>query len=373
MQTSFLSYDTSTIAPFSDVPGLVTTGRGSFSIEFLLAPDTPEGILFNATCSHCTGSVTIGLALSTKDELQIDLNVLFASSAQVSLRIGSGVDDGVWHTLELAITGTTNTNVSLFLDGVDLSTTLLHTTEALDVRPAPTLIGGAPGATSLGGCVRKARMNGAPISLGQGTRTGAVNGTCQLPGESVISFASDGYAVYPNVPQAANSLYEVSFRTNTSDGLLLYQGSESTSHFMAIEIVEGAVSFVFDLGVGQFDLSTESLGEDGLVDDGTWFRVAAEREGLDVRLTLSTLTGSTIGVVNATAPTGNESADTVDGDIYVGGHPDVGDLSVQASQGLRGCVRSPLNFQGTLAAVSSFSSSENAQLGDKRCAATILA
>uniref|UniRef100_A0A670K7D7 Heparan sulfate proteoglycan 2 n=1 Tax=Podarcis muralis TaxID=64176 RepID=A0A670K7D7_PODMU len=159
------------------------------------------------------------------------------------------------------------------------------------------------------------------------------------PGQYGAYFHDGGYVAlgrhtFPRSLPDSPETIELEVRTNSANGLLLWQGVEEgesakAKDFISLGLKDGHLVFSYQLGSGEVNI----LSEDP-VDDGEWHRVTAIREGKRGFLQVD---GEEM--VAGESPGKNVMVNTR-GRIYIGGAPDIQTLTAgKYTSGITGCIK----------------------------------
>ncbi|XP_060132262.1 basement membrane-specific heparan sulfate proteoglycan core protein isoform X6 [Zootoca vivipara] len=165
------------------------------------------------------------------------------------------------------------------------------------------------------------------------------SGGNDAPGQYGAYFHDNGYVAlgrhtFPRSLPDSPETIELEVRTNSANGLLLWQGVEEgesakAKDFISLGLKDGHLLFSYQLGSGEVNI----LSEDP-VDDGEWHRVTAIREGKRGFLQVD---GEEM--VAGESPGKNVMVNTK-GRIYIGGAPDIQALTAgKYISGITGCVK----------------------------------
>ncbi|XP_066058873.1 basement membrane-specific heparan sulfate proteoglycan core protein isoform X2 [Chamaea fasciata] len=165
------------------------------------------------------------------------------------------------------------------------------------------------------------------------------SGGGDAPGQFSAAFQDGSYLalpghLFPRGPPEAPETIELELRTHSTQGLLLWHGTEPSEggkakDFLGLGLKDGHLVFSYQLGSGEATITSEDP-----VNDGEWHRVSVTREGRRGQLQVD---GEE--PVSGESPGSNVMANT-EGSVYVGGAPDPRALTAgKFSSGLSGCVR----------------------------------
>nr|CAE51322.1 basement membrane-specific heparan sulfate proteoglycan core protein precursor [Gallus gallus] len=178
-------------------------------------------------------------------------------------------------------------------------------------------------------------QHGAALSeLDQDWQEGS--GGSDTPGQFSAMFREGSYLALPGhlFPRGAPDLQdtiELELRTSSTEGLLLWHGTESgkAKDFVGLGLKDGHLVFSYQLGSGEATIVSEDP-----VNDGEWHHVMAARQGRRGWLQVD---GEE--PVFGESPGTNVMANT-QGNVYVGGAPDPRSLTAgKFLTGVSGCVR----------------------------------
>ncbi|XP_040544691.1 basement membrane-specific heparan sulfate proteoglycan core protein isoform X6 [Gallus gallus] len=178
-------------------------------------------------------------------------------------------------------------------------------------------------------------QHGAALSeLDQDWQEGS--GGSDTPGQFSAMFREGSYLALPGhlFPRGAPDLQdtiELELRTSSTEGLLLWHGTESgkAKDFVGLGLKNGHLVFSYQLGSGEATIVSEDP-----VNDGEWHHVMAARQGRRGWLQVD---GEE--PVFGESPGTNVMANT-QGNVYVGGAPDPRSLTAgKFLTGVSGCVR----------------------------------
>lgn len=163
-------------------------------------------------------------------------------------------------------------------------------------------------------------------------RFGVAEGVISLlPSGAVPYFAQNpvSYHTYPGIRDAyANIDFEISFKSESLDGLILYNGqSHAANDFVAFGLRDGRAEFRFDVGSGPVFILSEPLTLD------VWHTIRARKYGKDSMLVVD---GKEYRIQIAGRFIGLDLAQ----DLYIGGMPDFRLISKEAkyNRGFKGCI-----------------------------------
>ncbi|XP_042299087.1 laminin subunit alpha-1-like isoform X2 [Sceloporus undulatus] len=129
--------------------------------------------------------------------------------------------------------------------------------------------------THFKGCMGEAVLNGKSVGLWNYLeREGKCRGCFGSPQDEDISFHFDGsgYSVVEKALRSTVTQIIVFFSTFSPNGLLVYLASNGTKDFLSLELVDGKVKLMVDLGSGSLTLQTESR-----YNNGTWYKISFSR------------------------------------------------------------------------------------------------
>uniref|UniRef100_A0A4X2M3Z2 Basement membrane-specific heparan sulfate proteoglycan core protein n=1 Tax=Vombatus ursinus TaxID=29139 RepID=A0A4X2M3Z2_VOMUR len=161
---------------------------------------------------------------------------------------------------------------------------------------------------------------------------------CQknAPGQYGAYFHDGGYLSFPSrvfprgLPDVPETI-ELEVRTNTPNGLLLWQGvvSREGKDFISLGLQDGHLVFSYQLGSGEGHIISEDP-----INDGEWHKVTALREGRSGSIQID---GEEL--VSGQSPGPNVAVNTK-GSIYIGGAPDAATLTGgRFDAGITGCIK----------------------------------
>ncbi|XP_072465307.1 basement membrane-specific heparan sulfate proteoglycan core protein isoform X4 [Notamacropus eugenii] len=163
------------------------------------------------------------------------------------------------------------------------------------------------------------------------------SGGNDAPGQYGAYFHDGGYLSFPShvFPRSLPSVpetIELEVRTNTPNGLLLWQGVESREEgkdFISLGLQDGHLIFSYQLGSGEAHIISEDP-----INDGEWHKVTAFREGRSGSIQVD---GDEL--VSGQSPGPNVAVNTK-GSIYIGGAPDTATLTGgRFDVGITGCIK----------------------------------
>ncbi|KAM9308338.1 laminin subunit alpha-1 [Gastrophryne carolinensis] len=199
------------------------------------------------------------------------------------------IDNNKWHTIHASRFGRSG---SLSVEEVGSSRKTLTksssspgTSSVLHVDNSTLMFVGGIGmglkwspaiqATDFKGCMGEAFLNGKSIGLwNYAKRQGKCAGCYGSSQDEDTSFYFDGsgYSVVEKTIRPTTTQILVHFRTFSPNGLLIYLASNGTRDFLSLEIVDGKLRLSVELGSGPLILTT-----DGSYNDGSWYKVAFQR------------------------------------------------------------------------------------------------
>ena len=216
-----------------------------------------------------------GLLLATRDNTSTDRIEIAVNrgKASVTIRVdghetvldgGAGLNDGHWHTVKLTRRGRT---VQLAVDGDHTKTeSILSTTSILrrtnyhlgSIAQNDLIPSDYP---NFSGSLQQVWVNGVAFLEMEKTHQlkNSQKTTDFVPQEMLIDYALTfrSHHTYLGLPQL-KAYYDIAihfqFRTLEPDGLIMFN-SGKTSDFLAVELVEGHVRLVVNLGPGSVSLS----------------------------------------------------------------------------------------------------------------------
>uniref|UniRef100_A0A4X2M3Y0 Basement membrane-specific heparan sulfate proteoglycan core protein n=1 Tax=Vombatus ursinus TaxID=29139 RepID=A0A4X2M3Y0_VOMUR len=156
------------------------------------------------------------------------------------------------------------------------------------------------------------------------------------PGQYGAYFHDGGYLSFPSrvfprgLPDVPETI-ELEVRTNTPNGLLLWQGvvSREGKDFISLGLQDGHLVFSYQLGSGEGHIISEDP-----INDGEWHKVTALREGRSGSIQID---GEEL--VSGQSPGPNVAVNTK-GSIYIGGAPDAATLTGgRFDAGITGCIK----------------------------------
>ncbi|KAG9479046.1 hypothetical protein GDO78_012615 [Eleutherodactylus coqui] len=190
------------------------------------------------------------------------------------------------------------------------------------------------------GCIGEAFLNGKSIGLWNYVqRHGKCDGCYGSPQDEDISFYFDGsgYSIVEKTLRSTTTQIFIHFRTFSPNGLLLYLASNGTRDFLSLEIVDGKLRLSVELGSGPLILTT-----DGRYNDGTWYKVAFQRNKKQGMLAvMDSHNSSQKETKQGEAPGTASDLNRSDKDpIYIGGLPRSRVIRRQlSSRSYVGCIR----------------------------------
>lgn len=149
-------------------------------------------------------------------------------------------------------------------------------------------------------------------------------------------------------PSTTNSIkITLTVCKNRQDGTLFYLPSSITGDFLAIDMLDRKIRFLWNVGGGTGYVTHPEILETGSVyDESSWYQIEANRNHhvatLSVRKQIST-TGKFLPVLNKTSPNFGRFDVAPTDRIWIGGIPDYPDIQRQVvelvgTNGLAGCV-----------------------------------
>ncbi|NXY84481.1 LAMA1 protein, partial [Alcedo cyanopectus] len=199
------------------------------------------------------------------------------------------IDNNKWHRIHATRFGRTGT---LSIEEMNSnqkpparSATSPGPASVLDVNKSTRMfIGGLGGqvkkspavkVTHFKGCMGETALNGKSIGLWNYLeREGKCNGCFGSPQDEDTSFHFDGsgYSVVERAFRSTVTQIILLFSTFSPNGLLLYLASNGTRDFLSLELVNGRVRLMVDLGSGPLTLTTENR-----YNNGTWYKISFSR------------------------------------------------------------------------------------------------
>ncbi|XP_029420162.1 laminin subunit alpha-1 isoform X2 [Nannospalax galili] len=199
------------------------------------------------------------------------------------------IDDNRWHSIHITRFGNMG---SLSIQEISSAEKLPAgtskspgTANVLDINNSTLIfVGGLGGqikkspavkVTHFKGCMGEAFLNGKSIGLWNYIeREGRCNGCFGSSQNEDASFHFDGsgYSVVEKTLRATVTQIIMLFSTFSPNGLLLYLASNGTKDFLSMELVQGRVKVMVDLGSGPLTLMT-----DRRYNNGTWYKIAFQR------------------------------------------------------------------------------------------------
>ncbi|XP_062987367.1 laminin subunit alpha-1 [Elgaria multicarinata webbii] len=175
--------------------------------------------------------------------------------------------------------------------------------------------------THFKGCMGEASLNGKSVGLwNYMEREGKCSGCYgSLPDEDTsFHFDGSGYSVVEKALRSTLTQIVVFFSTFTPNGLLVYLASNGTRDFLSLELVDGQVKLMVDLGSGPLILRTERR-----YNNGTWYKISFSRNKKEGVLTvMEAYNLSSKETKRGEAPGAASDLNRSDKDpIYVGGLP----------------------------------------------------
>ncbi|XP_069813854.1 laminin subunit alpha-1 isoform X1 [Dendropsophus ebraccatus] len=195
-------------------------------------------------------------------------------------------------------------------------------------------------ATDFKGCIGEAFLNGRSIGLWNYVqRQGKCAGCYGSPQDEDTSFYFDGsgYSIVEKTLRSTTTQIFIHFRTFSPNGLLLYLASNGTRDFLSLEIVDGKLRLSVELGSGPLVLTT-----DGRYNDGTWYKVAFQRNKKQgILAVMDSYNSSQKETKQGEAPGTASDLNRSDKDpIYIGGLPRSRVIRRQlSSRSYVGCIR----------------------------------
>ncbi|TRZ02967.1 hypothetical protein DNTS_026215, partial [Danionella cerebrum] len=115
-----------------------------------------------------------------------------------------------------------------------------------------------------------------------------------------VAVAADGGCVRAYKPEVKSSNFNtltLSMKTIHPDNLLFYMGSSTSEDFMALEMLEGKVSFLWDTGSGHTRLEYPNVQ----INNDKWHRINVTRFGRHATLSIQQMDSDPLPAVKATA------------------------------------------------------------------------
>ncbi|XP_029690402.1 basement membrane-specific heparan sulfate proteoglycan core protein isoform X5 [Takifugu rubripes] len=152
-------------------------------------------------------------------------------------------------------------------------------------------------------------------------------------------FHKDGYialpkSIFPRSAHDSPETIELEISTDSSDGLILWQGVELGEHgrgkdFISLGLQRGHLVFSYQLGSGEAQILSREA-----VNDGRWHKVTAVRTGKDGYIQIDG------GAAVHGQSRGRSIMVNTKGNVYLGGAPDTAAMTGgKFSVGLAGCMR----------------------------------
>ncbi|XP_008118175.2 laminin subunit alpha-1 isoform X1 [Anolis carolinensis] len=129
--------------------------------------------------------------------------------------------------------------------------------------------------THFKGCMGEAALNGKTVGLwNYMEREGKCRGCFGSPQDEDIAFHFDGsgYSLVEKSLRSTVTQIILFFSTFSPNGLLVYLASNGTKDFLSLELVDGKVKLMVDLGSGPLTLKTDSR-----YNNGTWYKISFSR------------------------------------------------------------------------------------------------
>nr|XP_046254096.1 basement membrane-specific heparan sulfate proteoglycan core protein isoform X4 [Scatophagus argus] len=159
------------------------------------------------------------------------------------------------------------------------------------------------------------------------------------PYQYAAHFNSDGYialpkSIFPRSAHDSPETIELEINTDSSEGLILWQGVEPGEHgkgkdFISLGLQNGHLVFSYQLGSGEAEILSRKP-----INDGRWHKITAVRTGKDGHIQIDG------GAALHGQSKGRSLMVNTKGSIYLGGAPDMAAMTGgKFSAGMRGCVR----------------------------------
>ncbi|XP_004635889.1 laminin subunit alpha-1 [Octodon degus] len=245
------------------------------------------------------------------------------------------IDDDRWYSIQATRFGKTGSlsvkEASATQEPRPRSSKSPGTANVLDINNSTLMfVGGLGGqikkspavkVTHFKGCMGEAFLNGRSVGLWNYIeREGRCRGCFGSPQNEDSSFHFDGsgYSVVEKTTRATVTQIVLLFNTFLPHGLLLYLASSGTKDFLSIELVNGRVRVMVDLGSGPLTLTT-----DRRYNNGTWYKIAFQRNRKQGLLAvIDVYNTSDKETKQGEAPGASSDLNRLDKDpIYVGGLP----------------------------------------------------
>ncbi|XP_014673416.1 PREDICTED: laminin subunit alpha-4-like, partial [Priapulus caudatus] len=184
---------------------------------------------------------------------------------------------------------------------------------------------------SLSGCVRNFKLNNLPLddlSAEEGVEPCADN---VEPG---TFFSIDGghLILSDNFKVGLDLDLQLEIKPRSMDGMIMYVSASTSTDFLALQLVNGNLTFSVDNGAGIISATYSPAEATGLC-DGSWHSVQAVKAK-----NLVTLSVDGVFVKPGIGQIGISSADTND-PLYIGGIPDAPLPGVLTQSQFVGCIR----------------------------------
>ncbi|XP_036960000.1 basement membrane-specific heparan sulfate proteoglycan core protein isoform X8 [Acanthopagrus latus] len=159
------------------------------------------------------------------------------------------------------------------------------------------------------------------------------------PYQYAAHFHNDGYialpkSIFPRSAHDSPETIELEINTDSSEGLILWQGVELGAHgkgqdFISLGLQNGHLVFSYQLGSGEAEILSRKS-----INDGRWHKITAVRTGKDGYIQVDG------GAALHGQSKGRKVMVNTKGSIYLGGAPDMVTMTGgKFSAGMTGCVR----------------------------------
>ena len=217
------------------------------NIQFRFRADQPDGLMFLA------GGVENGfLSVSLRGGFVMFSYMIGAGGDLVEVRSSMQVDMDTWYLVRVERDGSAGT---LFINGEQVGLGTSQTFTGLAIPSVTDLyIGGYPGSdydditdtAFFTGCIKDGSMGPDNIDVSetaQGVTRQNVGSECTRKIENTLSFMEDspGFVQMESIAVDGSLTVSLSFRTTSSDGLLLYMRDIIGNHYISLSMAAGSL------------------------------------------------------------------------------------------------------------------------------------
>ena len=213
------------------------------NVQFRFRADQPDGLMFLA------GGVENGfISVSLRDSFVMFSFMIGSGSELVEIRSSSPVELDTWYLVRVERIGSSG---SLYLNGELAGSGVAQLSYQVAIPSVTDLyIGGYPGSdyddiidtAFFSGCIKDGSIGPDKIDVSEADRTN-VGSECDLKVQNTLSFldSTPGFAQMEKVAVDGSLTVSLSFRTTSSEGLLLYMREVIGDHFVSLSMVDGSL------------------------------------------------------------------------------------------------------------------------------------